>query len=400
MPSNAGEMRMLSGITFVTTFGDFLTYFSVVTLIYQIHQNAIAAAFGGVGIGSAAAVVAGVLVPLLFRFRSTKSLILISQILSALMVVTLLVLLHYARNVAWPFLLVLFLQTFFSKLFESARESHSHGLSDENTDHLSVQALLLGGLYRAQFLGPITAFLLIKVFPIEFPVFFDLATFCVAIAIASRLKARIQFDTKVSAFSSFLHLQSNLALRKLFVLRTFGFWIPASLFNIVIYENVVARFGVGVEYSGVVYALLGFGALIGTLLSTQIVSATGYSVPENILAGLSQLGFAATAGLMFFAERILWGSVCYLLYGIFMGLNAVSTQAMRRHLCGKSQMPELIGMESIVSFGVQFALSVIVGLYWRSLQAPIQVALFLVAGFYVVTAVQFFSFPIRKNSST
>jgi hypothetical protein len=396
---NASDLRILSAITFVTTFGDFLTYFSVVTLIYQIHQSAIAAAFGGVGIGSAAAVVAGLLVPVLFRFRSTRSLVLISQVLSAVMVVMLLVLLRYSRDVAWPFLLILFLQTFFSKLYESARESHSHGLSDENTDHRSVQALILGGLYRAQFLGPITAFFFIKVFPIEVPVYFDLATFILAIALAMRLKSVIRFEGKVSAFSSFIYLQSNLALRRLFVLRTFGFWIPASLFNIVIYENVVARFGVGVEYSGVVYALLGFGALLGALLSTQIVSIKGFAISENIMAGFSQLGFATTVGLMFFAEKILWGSFCYFLYGVFMGLNAVSTQAMRRSLCDKSQMPELIGMETIVSFGVQFLLSVVVSFYWKSLTGPLQLALLAIAIFYVITAVSFFNFPVRQRSA-
>jgi hypothetical protein len=399
MGRDSPDVKILGAITFVTTFGDFLTYFSVVTLIYQIHQSAIAAAFGGVGIGSAAAVAAGLLVPVLFRFRSTKSLVLISQILSALMVMALLLLLQYSRHVAWPFLLVLFLQTFFSKLYESARESHSHGLSNEKTDHLGVQALLLEGLYKAQFLGPITAFVLIKVFPIEVPVFLDLATFGLAILFATRLRSNFKFERTGSAFRSLGYLKKNLELRRLFFLRTVGFWIPATLFNVVIYENVVARYGVGVEFSGVVYALLGFGALVGTLLSRRLVLPNGERFSENFVAGIAQLGFALTIGLIFFSKSILWGSFCYLLYGCFMGLNAVSTQAMRRKLCGKTQMPELIGMESIVSFGVQFLLSMVVSRYWTELYAPMQVALASTAILYVLTAGLYLNLRWKKRVS-
>jgi hypothetical protein len=157
------ESQRLAKITFITNFGDFLTTFSVVKVIYDIYGDPLTAGFGSVGIGSAATVMAGFSIPFLKNRFHTKILMTSSLLICFCIVLAILSLQFGPKlNSGTIFFVLLFGQSFFSHIFDAARETHSHGFSEVDDDHQTVQATILSGFYQAQFLGPVVAFILIK----------------------------------------------------------------------------------------------------------------------------------------------------------------------------------------------------------------------------------------------
>jgi hypothetical protein len=308
MSSAMRDARLLGKITSITTFGDFLTYFAVVKLIYEIHGNAFSAAFGGIGVGSAAAVFSGLSVPYLKRYLNTKTLIVLTQVVSAISIAFLYF--FVSENMfssTIPFIIILFLQTFCSKAYEASRDTHTHSLNENSSDHKNVQAILLSGMYGAQFLGPIGAFVLLKNFSYELPVALDLFTFIISIFLSFRLSRGARLSATIHVFGSISHIKRSPALAKLFLLRTVGFWVPASFFNVMIYEAAVERFQVGVEFAGVIYAVIGLGSLLGALEIRKdrsfLFGALG-AQPLNRIAAVAQVGFAVSILCMFFLPTL------------------------------------------------------------------------------------------------
>jgi hypothetical protein len=395
MSTAIDDSKRLQTITFISSLGDFLTYFAVIKVVYEIHGNALNAAFGGIGLGSAACVAAGLLNPFLKRKINTKHLILSAHALSLLCVLVLLALVtnNYLSQV-WPFYFILFSQTFFAKVYESSREAHTHGLN-EGDSHRAIQVILLEGLFRAQFLGPVAAFVFLKYFTPVLPVALNVVGATLAVLLSCKLSLGLTLDSKLSVFRAFSHLKNDAQILILFLMRTLGFWVPASIFNMIIYESAVSRYRVGVEYAGVIYSVLGLGALLGALFVGRnfgFVSTYLRSMASQHLAASAQLGFAGVIILMFLSKNILWGALCYLLYGVCMGINAISTQALRREYCQKNQLPEIMGLELIVAFVVQFFVSYGVSQYLSSLSNVFFVSLSATALLYVFSAFIFWKF--------
>jgi len=387
--NEVSDTQRLSQITFITNFGDFLTQFSIVKIIYLLKFDALTAAFGGVGIGSLATVCSGFLSPLIKRKVNTKYLIISSQVVSFFAVLVILIsLLKMDIRSPWPFYVLLFVQTFFSKVFDAARETHTHGQTLKNESHQSVQAKLLSGFYSAQFLGPLFAFFTLKYFDPTIPIIIDLLTFCVATFFSLKLNRGKDLKTSISTFSAIAHLKNDRDLKILFLLRTFGFWIPASFFNMFIYEYAISKFKVGVEYSGVLYSILGFGALAGslTLQNYRFVNIFRLSSKNHILASFAQMGLAITVLFLFSSDTIILGVISYLVYGFFMGINAISTQAMRRSFCKTNQLPAIIGLETICSFSIQFLLTSLVFTVFKNALSAQNYSIFIVPFCYMFTA--------------
>jgi hypothetical protein len=379
------DSSLLSIITFVTALGDYLTYFAVIKVLYELHGNALQAAFGGLGVGSAAAICSGLSIPFLKQKFNTKTLIISSQAFSFLVVALLLVaVLTESRSVALFFTLIFF-QTLFSKIFEAARETHTHGLNNDLGKNRGIQSSLLGGLYKAQFIGPLLAYFLLSIFNSVVPVVMDLISFLICVFLSFSLTKGIAFSSEKSVFGAFRFLRANDNLLKLFLLRTFGFWIPASFFNMLIYQNAAERMGIGVEYAGVVYSVLGFGALLGSL---WLSSDHGWvvKVKDSYLASGATVGFCIAYALMLLETGPVWNTFCYFLYGVCMGVNAISTQSLRRFLTKPEQLPSLMGLELLFSFGIQFCLSWFIGAFLVSASNPFNIGFCIATFFSLIVA--------------
>lgn len=398
--SKGKDAEKLSYITFVTTLGDFLTYFSVIKVVYDIHGNALSAAFGGIGLGSAAAILAGISSPWLKRHINTKNLIVLSQILSFIVVGLLLKLIIGASEDIYSLFTLLFLQNYFSKIFDASKETHTHGLNDESDKHRQIQSVLLSGLYQAQFLGPIIAYLLLSFFTPKVPVFIDLVSFVVSTCLCLTLSRGKTLSSKLSVLNGLKYIQFDSQIRRLFLLRTLGFWVPASFFNMLIYKNAAERLGLGVEFAGVVYSVLGLGALFTAVTlreNKNFIPKLFRNFEDKNLAVLANFGFASVIGLMFVSKNPIWGTFCYLFYGCFVGINAVSTQSIRRYLCSKAQLPEIMGLEILFSFVIQFFLTYLISQYLGIASNPIYLGLFIVIICCLINSLFYFKSDFKKN---
>lgn len=393
MPASRDNF-LLAKMTFVTSIGDFLTQFAIIKLVYSFYGNAFSAGFASVGIGSAATVVCGIGIPVLSRRIHTRSLLLFSQFGSAIVVAILLCLTTlFEIKAIWPLYLILFLQDSFGELFRAARETHSHGLSIATSNKRSLQAQLLSGFYGAQFIGPVLAFLLLRSFSPRIPIALDLLSFVATGFLCFGLKIGPELNEKLSIVRPINYLRERPLLRRLFLLRTVGFWIPTGICNVLIFVNIAARLKLGVEYSALCFAVLGLGGFFSSSVIQKTRWFNGADKRGNgSIAFVGHVGMAAcTLGLVF-SDTILLAGFVYLAHGVFMSLNAIATQTLRRELTSKSELPEVIALEGVVSFTVQFLVAMGVVNILGHIDNSLGIGLIFSSVVFLITAVMHLEF--------
>ena len=343
------DNRILSKITFITCLGDFLSFFAILQILSSLGSSVAVSAFSVV-IKSFAIGLGGLLLPRVLAWASTRRAIVLSQVCSLVLALGLLLLFLMNRLTIPGLFGILFFQTLLKQFFEGARETHSKSLGT-STEHVSLQSQLLSGFYGAQFIGPIISFFLIRFLPIQVPLILDSCSFFVAALLSIALQNSPLKLNQVNILAPLKYLRSQSKLRDILLLRSVGFWISMGLFNYLLFSVVVDHFDLSIVNSAWVYSMLGLGAAAATNLTrnpwTGKASWIG-RIPEGWLAFFGQWGFAFI--IFLFAEIPSFSVALVLLVfaGVFMGINAVATQALRRSLTTQSQFSEVVGLELIL----------------------------------------------------
>lgn len=284
-----------------------------------------------------------------------------SQLVSGIALLILIFGFHFKSISLTTIFVLFFIQSLFKQLFEGARETHSK-FQGENANQLSLQSQILSGLYNAQFVGPILSYLLIKSLPIEIPLTLDCLSFFLAAFIASKLthSPPIQKGEATHVFAPFFYLNKFPKLRDITLLRSIGFWLGNGLFNYLMFAVVTEHFKLDIINSTWIYSFLGLGGVFATLLihnsKTKEKRFLG-RFEEWKLAFIGQFSMGLTFLGFVSIPSFYWALFLVFIFGICMGINAISTQALRRIFSTQKQFPEIVGIEVLVGRSVDVLIS-------------------------------------------
>jgi MFS family permease len=361
------ENAKLGTMSLVTSIGDWLTYFALMKLAYETSGSLLVASLSMSMKSFAIAFGAWILPATAARF-GTKMLMIIAQFTSGIILLGLGVILREGWNVSVAAIYVFsFLLMVLKQLFDTAREVHSKSLFDADTDNRGNQAELLRAIFLAQLLGPIFAFFLLSQFPVWVAVILDSASFLITTIVGLSLVSSFRgkdFDGGLTTtFNVFSYFVEKPKLRSIVLLRSVGFWIPNSFFNMMLFVVAVNVLGKGIESTAILYTVLGLGAAYTShSLRDGWLGIPSFRVNDTKngkLALISQLGFAFSSLVLGFIDTTIGLLLLVLVTGLSMGVNAVATQSIRRILTTPKELPNVISFE-IVLGQLTGALSILV----------------------------------------
>lgn len=347
--SPESENRTLGIATFVTSIGDWLSYFALTYYLYETTQSVAIAAYT-VPMRSLAVAFGGASSPGLLSKFTLRQVLVVSQALSGLLLLALAGSIYSGRSLGpLELLSAAFLSTLLKQYFDISRESYSKFLATP-AQQRGFQAELLQGLYSAQFVGPLLAVVSIRSFPLYLPLLVDAISFLVTSAMCVSLCANQRIST-ASIFGPLRYLFRTPGLREIFLIRSVGYWIPISIFNYLLFAVVTEKFGIGIENTAYVYAFTGLGSFAAaTWLRSKRLWLSG------LMASWTDAKIACGALLCLSVTRIAFlkansfelAVLVVALAGLCNGFNAVTTQSLRRKFATPAQFPEVVGLELVV----------------------------------------------------
>jgi predicted MFS family arabinose efflux permease len=148
-------------------------------------------------------------------------------------------------------------------------------------------------------------------------------------------------------FKPFVYVWKLPDLRKIFALRSVGYWISAGPFNYLVFSVVTNNFKLSPLMTAWVYSSVGLGGAIATEIIANSINLKKQIGDRNLSiighTGLSLMVFAFVKTNNFYLALFF-----LVFYGIFMSMNATGSQAIRRRLTDNKTFPEIIGAESIL----------------------------------------------------
>ncbi len=364
MKAASQENALLSKITLITNIGDFVSLFAIFKITHLITNDVLIAGYA-VAVGSLATAIAGMLLPSALCRLSTRSLILITQGVSALVMLGLWI--CYSNQILlspWSFLGGWFVITVLNEIFKASRETHSQNLSQDGEAQRGLTAELMASFYGAQFVGPIFAFFLLLLLPLWVALAVDTISFVLAFVYAFKLMRGPVYNHSMTFMKPLGYVFRRAILRNLFLLRSVYVWIPLGIFNVMVFPLITEKLNLGIEYSAWVYSLVGFGAtMIAILLRSPRSQARNWISKKDdrgvAFAGLTLMALV-TVGVSLGMGRF-GSALLMVLFGGAMSLNAIATQSMRRRICSAKEFPEVVGLELIVGKLMEwFVVSVVV----------------------------------------
>lgn len=375
-------------MTFITSMGDHFTFFSVVILTQQLFKNVWLSSYN-VAIQALAIAVGCFLIPKTLSKFKVKHIFFCTQLISMIAVLFLFVGIKN-ETIHSPITLyaVLFVVTVLWQIYTAARESFSKNQTKDASEHRTLQAEILEGFFSAQIFGPpLAAFLILK-FNSTLPLVIDGVSFGVCALLALFIRSEIKLERKASLLKPLKYFSEKPLLKKIFLLRTVGFWVPISIFNLVLFPMAEEQFknilNPGNELLGtaIFYSLLGFGATIGTLSVRKGLFKSSL-LGDGKLAFYCQVMMGITLLLLIPNFNFIFNQVIFFINGTFMGINALATQTIRRKLATNEEFVEVIALEPIFGRSIDYAVASICILMPRSWW-PIQLA--AAAGWLLIVA--------------
>ena len=350
------QNRLLSQVTFVTSLGDYVSMFAILVLIHKVSGSVALAAYS-VPIKSLGVAFGGLTLPWIVSRYSIRRIIVWSQVVSGILMGFLALYSKTGAN-SWFILFILLCHSTLRQYFDGARETFSKSLAKQ-AEQRTVQAQILHGLYSAQFLGPVLSFFLVTYLPIELPLWLDAVSFVVAAIGATKLLDIGSRETS-SILRPLTYLRKHPGLTQIFLIRSVGYWIPVGLFNYIIFAVLQDHYHAGLVNAAWIYALIGLGSMSAShTLRTpnSFLGSTLGRLKDAEIAFLSLIVLAFTRIAFINLPALSFAAIVVAISGICNGLNAISTQSLRRKLTTDRQFPEIVGLELVVGRLADWAVS-------------------------------------------
>lgn len=353
------ENKVLKWMTLITSTGDFFTLFAIIQITQNLFGNTWVSA-SNIIIQSAAICLSGIITPKILYKAKPRPIFLVTQFGSAIAITYLFVSLHFNLiKSPWPLYVVLFIVTYMWYLFSAARESLSKGLTTHDKEHQNMQSELLSGFYSAQFLGPIIAVAFILKFGPRIPLLMDALSFIFCGFLSFKIKGHVIYEEKMHILRPFKYLLKKPDLLKVVFLRNVAFWVSFGVFNYVFFKLVEESFvgilpeGKEIMGSAFMYSLVGFGALLGTLLIRYKVTNL-YKLENHQLAFLSCVLYGISMIAMAYTRSFLPILILNFILAVGIGFSALSTQTMRRLFSNHSEFAEIIALDSVLNRAIEW----------------------------------------------
>jgi MFS family permease len=349
------ENKLLSWVTFITSLGDFISLFAVLKIIHDLSGSVVVAAYA-VPVQSLSILIGGLTTPRVMSAFSHRAIMIWTQLIAGAMAAILALYWQANSNCSTVLILTLLgLITVSKQYFTSAREAYSKGLGTPSRQR-SLQAEIMSRFYSAQLVGPILSFFLIRFLPIAVPLWIDAASFFAAGLACMKLEISERSPSKLSISAPMRYIWKDRKLAHIFLVRAVGLWIPIGTFNYFLFSVVTDHYHLTIIHSAWIYSLIGLGSVLGSALLmspdfwptariSKIVSKTQdlrIAMLATILIGFTRIAFLKIPSIHVATFFITLGGVCN-------GINAITTQSVRRKVATTAQFPEVVGLELVVA---------------------------------------------------
>ena len=243
----------------------------------------------------------------------------------------------------------------------------------------------------AQTLGPIFAIGLIFIAGPKFALAIDALSFLVCAVLSSKVCTNITYENKISLKNAMHYVLQSPSIRKIFVLRTIGYWPAMSIFNLVLFDFATKGFPdfFGKENSilgsAIFYSLCGFGGFLGNyFIHKNILQVGNYSNGKLAMFGMLFIAFVFLGFQLPINPTFL--CVVYFLQAVGNGSVALATQTIRRNVTTQTEFAEILSLEIIFGravdwTGATLASLLLIGGY----MTPTQLML-IASGWYLLAA--------------
>jgi hypothetical protein len=330
----------------ITTVGDYISLIAIMVVIEKSGFGTLNAAYGSVikhiGIFSAA-----ILGNYIFKYFKSKTILIGTQLISALF--SLLVIIDVKNNSTSlsKLYFCIFSITILQQVFSNTRDYLSKDLTEQSKhSHFSSQSSILSGLFGAQTIGPLLAFVLIKNLPLYIPLGVDLMTFLIAAIMGFLISHSEIISSNENYLSTFKYIFGNRERSTIYLLRSVGFWFGIGLVNFLIFLIISNRFNLSVIDISFVFIIQGAGAFAGNLGLRKFRDRFALENWKICFFGHVLLGLGCILFFMSSSFIVALGPLFFSAIG--SGINMVASQTIRREIVDQNYFSHFIAAELIL----------------------------------------------------
>ena len=340
------DHKIINIISSITTIGDFITLITIMVVIEKSGFGILNAAYGSV-IKHLGVFFAALISNFVFKTFKSKTIFILTQVISAIF--SLIVIISVKNNSIslWILYSCIFFITLFQQVFSTARDSFSKIITeDTKQSHFKNQSSILVGLFGAQTLGPLIAFILIKNLPLYIPLGIDFLTFIIAAGMATFIFHNRLISSHENYISTIKYIFNSRERSFLYLLRSVGFWFGIGLVNFLIFLIISHKFNLTVVDISFVFIIQGAGAFLGNVFLRKFKDRLILENWKICLFGHLLLGL----GCFFFliSHTFLEALVPLFISAIGAGINLVSSQTIRREIITQNFFNHFIAAELIL----------------------------------------------------
>lgn len=342
------DISRLNKIDLITTTGDFISLFAIMTITAKQRSITEAAVVATV-FKYVSMVIGTTIAPYFIKKFSVKSVLSSAQFLSAILSL-IVIAFSLIEPVRIDLIKIVFL--FISTLqvvYANARDSfYKFATENESRSHRDTATSFFRSIYNAQLFGPMIAFLLLQLFPVTVVLSLDfLSFFSTGLMILQLRFNPIMGNKDVNFKSTWNHINDRSELRDLFLLRSVVFWLGIAIINVEITNYMGKNFNWDGTWAALIWSTQGGGSLFGVWMTkTRWFGQKNLPAWKISTIGLLILSLGVILLTLSENEFLALGSI--FLTTIGAGLNAPASQQIRAEIVTKQFFAQVVSLELLV----------------------------------------------------
>lgn len=342
------DIRRLNKIDLITTTGDFISLFAIMTITAKQRSITEAAVVATV-FKYISMVIGTTLAPYFIKKYPVKIVLSSAQFFSALLS---LIVIAFSQVepiridfIKMVFLLISTLQV----IYANARDSfYKFATENERGSHRETATSFFKSIYNAQFFGPMIAFFLLQIFPVTLVLALDFLSFFSTFLMILQLRFNPIVGNKTVNFkSTWSHINAHIEMRDLFLLRSIVFWLGIAIINVEITNYMGKSFNWDGTWAALIWSTQGGGSLFGVWITkTKWFGKKKLPAWKISTIGLIVLSLGIILLTLSKTEFLALGSIFFATIGA--GLNAPASQQIRAEIVTKEFFAQVVSMELLV----------------------------------------------------
>lgn len=357
------DIKKLNSIDLLTSTGDFISLFSIMTI--TANERSITEAAVVATVFKYISMVLGTMLAPHFIKKYPARLILSSaQFVSAILSL-IVIALTFTDPIRISSIKIVFL--FISTLqviYANARDSfYKFATEHESKSHRETATGFFNSLYSAQLWGPIIAFALLQLFPIAIVLSLDFLSFLLTGIMILNLRFNpIMGNKEVDFKATWNHINDRIHIRDLFLLRSVVFWLGIAIINVEITNFMGKNFNWDGTWAALIWSTQGGGSLFGVWI-TKLRWFKSKSFPAWKISTVGLLILSLGVILLTFSKNEFSALISIFLTTVGAGLNAPASQQIRAEIISKQFFSQVVALELFVGRLVGATSGALAGIY-------------------------------------